>query len=80
MAWKPRADGCIIRLEDMTGQLPASIKTATLGEEKYKQCQSLGTGDVVGLEGRIFRTKRGELSLLVTDFILLSKALRCFTR
>ena len=49
----------------------------SLGEEEYEWFKRwVDTGDFLGIVGHPFRTKRGELSLLVTDFKLLSKALR----
>jgi len=45
-------------------------------KEKYEFLKKLDMGDFIGVEGTIFRTKMGELSVHVTDYTLLSKSLR----
>ncbi|MBC7240346.1 MAG: lysine--tRNA ligase, partial [Chloroflexi bacterium] len=48
-----------------------------LGEEKYSFFKSwVDIGDIIGVKGIPFRTRRGELSIWVSDFALLTKALR----
>lgn len=47
-----------------------------LGESAYRDFLALDLGDIVGCEGAVFRTRRGELSVQVTDFELLSKSIR----
>ncbi|MBE0428313.1 MAG: lysine--tRNA ligase [Thermoleophilia bacterium] len=46
-----------------------------LGEERYGEFKHLDIGDIIGAEGPVFRTRRGELSILVKDFIPLAKGL-----
>ncbi|HEX4482673.1 MAG TPA: lysine--tRNA ligase, partial [Solirubrobacteraceae bacterium] len=47
-----------------------------LGEEDFERLTSLDIGDLVGVDGAVLRSKRGEISLRVDDFTLLAKALR----
>jgi len=47
-----------------------------LGEEKMAQLLNLDLGDLIGADGTVFRTRRGELSLKLEDFALLAKSLR----
>ncbi len=61
---------------DESGQIQIYLKVNDLGEEKYQQFKDLDIGDIIGMEGVIFRTRRGEVTLAVEDFTLLSKALR----
>ncbi len=63
-------------LMDFSGKIQVYFKIDELGEEKYSQFKLLDIGDIVGIEGNVFRTKRGELTVKVTDFDLLSKSLR----
>ena len=63
-------------LADRTGNIQVYFKLDTLGEEKYSQFKLLDIGDIIGLRGKVFKTKRGELTVRVEDFDLLSKSLR----
>lgn len=61
---------------DQSGNLQYFAKVDLLGEEAYEKLLKLDTGDFIGFEGKIFRTKRGELSIRVDKYTLLSKSLR----
>ena len=63
-------------LADRTGNIQIYFKLDILGEEKYSQFKLLDIGDIIGLRGQVFKTKRGELTVRVEDFELLSKSLR----
>ncbi|MDD6397904.1 MAG: lysine--tRNA ligase [Anaerovibrio sp.] len=63
-------------LMDRRGRIQIYFKMDVLGEEKYSQFKLLDIGDIIGVKGHVFRTKRGELTVRVDDFDLLSKSLR----
>lgn len=63
-------------LQDVSGKIQVCFMEDFLGKEKYKFLRKLDVADFVGLEGELFRTKHGEVTLLVYEFVLLSKALR----
>ena len=63
-------------LMDRSGRIQIYFKLDVLGEEKYSQFKLLDIGDIIGVKGRVFRTRRGELTVRVDDFDLLSKSLR----
>ena len=63
-------------LMDRTSRIQIYFKLDVLGEEKYKQFKLLDIGDIIGVKGHVFRTRRGELTVRVDDFDLLSKSLR----
>ncbi|MDP2593193.1 MAG: lysine--tRNA ligase [bacterium] len=64
-------------LADFSGKLQIYAKSDELGEEKFKIFEEfVGTGDFLGVKGKVFKTKKGELSVLISDFEILSKALR----
>ena len=63
-------------LADRTGNIQVYFKLDVLGEEKYSQFKLLDIGDIIGLRGKVFKTKRGELTVRIEDFELLSKSLR----
>ncbi|MBU5690123.1 MAG: lysine--tRNA ligase [Candidatus Aenigmatarchaeota archaeon] len=67
---------CFIDLEDFDGRIQIFLEVKTLGEKKYKIVKLLDTGDFIGVEGFVFKTMKGELSVWSKDFEVLAKALR----
>jgi lysyl-tRNA synthetase, class II len=63
-------------LVDRSGKLQLHAKRDVLGEESFELLTSLDIGDVIGVDGTAFKSRRGELSLLVREAKLLAKALR----
>ena len=64
-------------IQDADGKLQVYFRKDTLGEEKYKEAMDLlDVGDIIGVEGELFRTMTGELTVEVKDFKLLAKSLR----
>jgi lysyl-tRNA synthetase, class II len=63
-------------LVDRSGKLQLHAKRDVLGEEAFERLTSLDIGDLVGVDGTAFKSRRGELSLLVTEWTLLAKSLR----
>lgn len=77
MAIRGHGKASFATLRDASGDIQVYFKLDVLGEEKYKQeFRKLDIGDIVGIRGVVFKTKRGELTVRVEDFDLLSKALR----
>jgi lysyl-tRNA synthetase class 2 len=76
--WARREAGkmAFLDLLDRSGRLQLWAKKDVLGEERFAQLLSLDLGDLIGADGEILRTKRGELSLLVDDYTVLAKSLR----
>jgi len=62
-------------LVDLTGKIQLYLRKKDVGEEKYEILKITDIGDVIGVEGQVFRTKKGELSLYVKDFVFLTKCL-----
>lgn len=63
-------------LKDAKGKIQLCFMENLLGKEKYDLLKLIDAADFIGAKGELFITKHGETSLLVTDFILLSKTLR----
>jgi len=63
-------------LVDRSGRLQLFARRDGLGQEPFAALQELDLGDIVGAEGEVIRTRRGELSLDLRGFTLLGKALR----
>ena len=62
--------------QDGQGRIQLMASRDILGEEEFARFADLDVGDIVGVIGPIFRTKRGEITLEVQSFQLLSKSLR----
>jgi len=63
-------------LDDRSGRIQLQAKADVLGEERMAQLLDLDLGDIIGIDGLAFRSRRGELSLRVEDFDVLAKSLR----
>ncbi len=63
-------------LQDSSGRLQLYLDRGVLGDEAYAAFKSWDIGDIVGAEGEVFKTRKGELSLRVQSLRLLSKSLR----
>jgi lysyl-tRNA synthetase class 2 len=63
-------------LEDRSGRIQLQSKVDVLGGEKHAQLLDLDLGDLVGVDGRVFKSRRGELTVQVEDFAVLAKSLR----
>ena len=59
-----------------SGKIQLSFRYDLLGKERYEFLQDIDIGDIIGAGGRLFRTKAGELTLEVSDFVMLCKSLR----
>ncbi|MFP3898905.1 MAG: lysine--tRNA ligase [Dehalococcoidia bacterium] len=65
-----------IDLRDRSGKIQLSLRSDLLGQEKYQLLQDIDIGDFIGAEGKLYRTKTGEVTLEVSDFAVLCKSLR----
>jgi len=63
-------------LQDQGGRIQVYVTRDAVGEEAYAAFKHWDLGDIVGAEGKIFKTRTGELSLHATSIRLLTKSLR----
>ena len=63
-------------VQDRTGRVQLYLLQDVLGADRYDDFLSLDIGDIVGVRGPVVRTRRGELSVKVASFELLTKSLR----
>lgn len=63
-------------IQDSTGRIQAYVTRDAIGEEPYADFKRWDLGDIVGVEGSLFRTRTGELSIKVRTARLLTKSLR----
>ena len=76
MALRRHGKATFADLRDGGGGIQLLATLDVLGEEAYGDFQLLDIGDFVGARGAIFRSRRGELTVRVEEFTLLSKSLR----
>jgi len=75
MARRDFGKAAFIQLQDRSGRLQVYVNKSGLGEENFELFRKLDLGDIVGVVGRPFRTKTGELSLRASSLRLLTKSL-----
>ncbi len=61
---------------DQSGNIQSYVARDSVGEEAYKDFKKLDIGDIVGIEGEVFKTKTGEISIHASAVKLLSKSLQ----
>ncbi len=62
-------------LQDSTGRIQLFVKIDEMGEEEYNRFKKNDIGDILGCEGKVFKTKTGEISVRTSSITLLSKSL-----
>jgi lysyl-tRNA synthetase class 2 len=63
-------------VRDQSGRLQVYAQKNVLGDEQFEIFRHLDLGDFIGARGTLFTTKTGEISVKLTDFTILAKALR----
>ena len=65
-----------IDIQDQEGRIQCYVRKDRIGEEDYDLFKTYDIGDIIGLEGEVFKTKKEEISVKATAVILLSKSLQ----
>jgi len=76
VAWRDFGKAAFIHIKDGTGRIQAYVKKDQVSERDFEIFRLMDIGDYLGLWGRFFRTRTGELTLLADGLKLLSKSLR----
>ena len=63
-------------LQDLQGEMQIYVKRDDVGEEAYADFKAMDIGDILGVEGFVFKTKTGEVSVHAQKIVLLSKSLK----
>lgn len=63
-------------LQDKLGNIQSYVARDSIGEEPYADFKKYDVGDLIGIEGEVFKTKTGEISIHASKVILLSKSLQ----
>ncbi len=76
MARRVQGKIAFLELMDPTGTIQLFCRINALGETRFEELKDIDVGDWIGIHGVMMRTRRGQLSVAVDDFELLSKSLR----
>ena len=63
-------------IQDLQGRIQSYVARDSIGEEPYKAFKKYDIGDIIGIEGEVFKTKTGEISIHASAVTLLSKSLQ----
>ena len=64
------------QLQDFSGMIQICFSENALGKDKYKFLKKLDIGDFIGIDGELFQTHKGEFTVFIKDYFILSKSLR----
>ena len=76
MAKRGMGKASFIDIQDKKGRIQCHVKKDILGEEEYKWFKTYDIGDIFGIEGKVFKTQKGEVTVEVRRMVLLSKSLQ----
>ena len=76
MSFRDMGKASFCDIQDRYGKVQTYIKMDEIGEDEYKLFKTYDIGDIVGIKGFVFKTKRGEISVHVKQIILLCKSLQ----
>lgn len=76
MAVRGHGKASFAHLMDMSGRVQLYFRQDALGDEGYERFGLLDIGDIIGVEGTVFRTQKGEISVKISSFDMLAKSLR----
>lgn len=76
MAIRGHGKAAFFDIQDDKGKIQSYIKKDNVEEQTFLLFKKLDIGDIVGIEGKVFKTHKGEISVSVTDLVLLAKSLQ----
>ena len=76
MALRTHGKAIFANVEDISGRIQIYIKSNKIGENAFKLFSKIGIGDILGVSGLIFKTRTGEVTVFVEEFVLLCKSVR----
>lgn len=76
MAFRQMGKASFIDIQDKQGRIQCYVRKDVVGDEEYSWFKTYDIGDIVGVEGTVFKTKHGEVSIKAEKIVLLSKSLQ----
>jgi len=75
MGWRDMGKASFLDMMDSSGRIQVYVKIDAVGGECYEQLRKWDIGDIAGVHGEVFRTRRGEISIKAESLVLLCKSL-----
>ena len=75
MAYRGHGKSVFMDVKDMSGKMQVYVKKNIIGDEQFEIIDNLEVGDIIGVEGETFLTHKGEPTIRVDSFTVLSKSL-----
>lgn len=72
---RPHGKTAFLDIRDWTGKIQVYLKLDKIGPEKFEILKLLDLGDIMGVEGALFKTRTGEITIYADDFTILTKSL-----
>ncbi len=76
VASRSMGKAAFIDIRDGSGRIQVYLRSDSLGEQRYQRLKDFDLGDIVGVSGRLFRTRSGEITVKASDFTMLCKSLQ----
>ena len=76
MAFRDFGKSTFVHIQDRKGRIQVYARKDFLKDPDYAAFKKFDTGDIIGVEGKIFKTKTGELTILAEKIVLLTKSMR----
>ncbi len=76
MAYRSFGKAGFLKLKDFTGYIQVYAEKKSLSEDDFKLYKKLDIGDIIGVEGTLFKTKTGELTVKANKIVMLTKSIR----
>lgn len=74
-SWRDMGKANFIDIRDDSGRMQVYVRIDDIGEDNFKEFKKWDLGDIVGVSGFVFKTRRGEISVHAKSIKLLSKSL-----
>jgi len=75
MTKREHGKSCFADIEDVTGRVQVYAHKEKLSPEAFHQFQALKVGDIIGVKGKLFKTRTAEITILIEEFALLAPAM-----
>ena len=76
MAKRGQGKASFSHIQDRTGRIQIYVREDQVGDESYKIFDLTNVGDIIGIQGSVFKTNKGETTIKAKEFTLLTKSLR----
>lgn len=76
MAKRNMGKATFVHIQDVSGRIQIYVRVNEVGQESYDLFTHFDIGDIIGVQGKVFRTQKGEISVWASAITLLSKSLR----